>query len=85
MLANILFKICLLFSHFLSKHFEFKLCITKIKSVVLYLHETFSLTLTEDHSSRMFDNGMLRRIFWSRTEEWSRGRRKQYNGEIHNL
>jgi hypothetical protein len=31
--------------------------------VVLYGHETWSLTVREEHKLRMFENRMLRRIF----------------------
>jgi hypothetical protein len=48
------------------------------------LNETWSLTLTEEHRLRVFENGVLRKIFGSKREEdgsW----RKLHNDELHNL
>ena len=53
--------------------------------VVLYGCETWSLTLREEHRLRLFENGMLRRIFGPRmdgvTEEW----RKLHNEGLNDL
>jgi hypothetical protein len=47
--------------------------------------ETWSLTLSEEHRLRVFENRVLRRIFGPKryevTEEW----RKLHNGEHHKL
>jgi hypothetical protein len=42
---------------------------TVILPVVLYLCETWSLTLKEEHKMRMFQNRVLRRIFVPRNDE----------------
>jgi hypothetical protein len=50
--------------------------------VVLYGCETWSLTLGEEHRQRVFENGVLRRIFRPKREEdgsW----RKLHNDEFH--
>jgi hypothetical protein len=50
---------------------------------ILY-HETFSLTLGEEHRLRLFENRVLRRIFGPKREEdgsW----RKLHNDELHSL
>jgi hypothetical protein len=56
---------------------------TVILPVVLYRCETWSLTLREEHSLRVFENRVLR-IFGSKMKEdgsW----RKLHNDELHNL
>jgi hypothetical protein len=53
--------------------------------VVLYGHETCSLTFREEHRLRVFENRVLRRIFGSRTDEVTGGWRKTHNEEFHNL
>ena len=51
----------------------------------LYGCETWSLTLREEHRLRVFENRVLRRIFWPKrdgvTEEW----RKLHNEELNDL
>ena len=58
---------------------------TIILPVVLYGCETRSLTLREEHRLRVFENRVLRRIFWLKrdgiTEEW----RKLHNEELNDL
>jgi hypothetical protein len=46
--------------------------------------ETWSLTLREEHRLRVFENGMLRRIFGQKRDEEIGGWRKLHN-ELHNL
>jgi hypothetical protein len=53
----------------LSKNIKIEIYKTKILSVVLYCSETYSLTIKEEHTLRVFENRMLRRIFGSRREE----------------
>jgi hypothetical protein len=50
-------------SHLLSENLKIRIFKTTILSVVLYGCETWSLTLTEEHRLRVFDNRVLRRIF----------------------
>jgi hypothetical protein len=42
---------------------------TTILPVVLYGRETWSLTLREEHTLRMFENRVLRRIFGPKRDE----------------
>jgi hypothetical protein len=53
--------------------------------VVLYGCETWSLTLREDHTLRVFENRVLRRIFGPKRDEETGGWRKLHNEELHNL
>jgi hypothetical protein len=57
---------------------------TVIFPVMLYGCETWSLTLTEEHRLRVFENRVLRRIFGPKRKEdgsW----RKLHNDELHSL
>jgi hypothetical protein len=56
-----------------------------ILPVVLYGTETWSLTLREEHSLRVFENTVLRRIFRMKRNEVTGGWRKLHNEELHNL
>jgi hypothetical protein len=83
MLAIIQSKIfCLPVSY--KKKLKIKIYKTVILPVVLYGCETWSLILREEHTLRVFENGVLRRIFGPKREEdgsW----RKLHNDELHNL
>jgi hypothetical protein len=61
MLAATLFS--LLSSRLLRKNLKIKIYKTIILAVVLYGHETWSLTLREEHRLRVFGNRVLKRIF----------------------
>jgi hypothetical protein len=52
--------------------------------VVLYVCETWSLTLREEHRLRVFENRVLR-IFGPKRDEVTGGWRKLHNEELHNL
>jgi hypothetical protein len=52
--------------------------------VVLYECENLSLTLKEEHSLKVFENRVLRRIFGPKRDE-VRGLRKLHNEEFHNF
>jgi hypothetical protein len=74
----------LLSSCLISKNLKIKIYETVIFPVVLYGCETWSLTLREGHKLRVFESGMLRRIFGSKREvdgSW----RKLHNTELHSL
>jgi hypothetical protein len=43
------------------------------------------LTLWEEHRLRVFENGVLRRIFGPKRDEVSGGWRKLRNEELHNM
>jgi len=51
----------------------------------LYVYETWSLTLREEHRLRMFENRMLGRIFGLKRDEVRREWRKLYNDELSDL
>jgi hypothetical protein len=51
----------------------------------LYIGVTWSLTLREEHSLRVFENRVLRRIFGPRRGEMVVGWKKLHNKELHNL
>jgi hypothetical protein len=51
----------------------------------LYGCEIWSLTLREEHRLRVFENGVLRRIFGPKRVEVTEGCRKLHSGELHNL
>jgi hypothetical protein len=46
-----------------SKHIKIEMYKTTILPLVLYGHDTWSFTLLEEHSLRVFENRVLRRIF----------------------
>jgi len=54
---------------FLSENIKIKIYRTIILTVVLYGCETWSLTLREECRLRVFENGVLRRIFEPKREE----------------
>jgi len=51
----------------------------------LYRHETWYLTLREEHRMRMLKNKLLKEIFGPKREEVTRGWRKLHNEEPHDL
>jgi hypothetical protein len=59
----------ILFSHLLSKNIKITIHKTLILSVLLYGCKTWSLTLTEEHRPRVFQNMVLKRIFWPKRDE----------------
>jgi hypothetical protein len=69
----------------LSRNVKVKIYKTIILSVVLYGYETWSLTLREEHTLRVFENRVLRRIFGPKRDEVIGQWRKLHNGEFHNL
>jgi hypothetical protein len=75
----------MLSSRLLSRNVKVKIHKTTILPVILYVCETWSLTLREEHRLRVFENRVLRRIFGPKrdevTGEWS----KLHNKELHNL
>jgi hypothetical protein len=69
----------------LSKNIKIRIYKTGIFPVVLCGCETWSLTLTEEHRLRVFENRVLRRIFGPRRDEVTGDWRKLHNEEVHNL
>jgi hypothetical protein len=53
--------------------------------VTLYVRETWSVTLREEHRLRVFENRVLRRIFGPERGEVTGECRKLHSGEPHNL
>jgi hypothetical protein len=53
--------------------------------VVLYGCETWSLTLREEHTLRLFENSVLRRIIGRKWDEVTGGWGKLHNEDLHNL
>jgi hypothetical protein len=58
---------------------------TIILPVVLHGCETWSLILREEYRLRVFENGVLRRIFGQKMDKVIGGWRKLHNEELHNL
>jgi hypothetical protein len=72
-------------SRLLSKNLKIGIYKTIILSVVLYMCETWSLTLREEHRLRVFVNKVLRRIFGPKRDEVMGEWRKLHNKELHDL
>jgi len=53
--------------------------------IVLYGYRTWSLTLREEHTLRVSDNRVLRKISGPKREEVVGGWRRLHNEELHNL
>jgi hypothetical protein len=53
--------------------------------VVLYGCETWYLTLREEHRLRVFENRVMRKVFWAKTDEVTVEWRKLHNVELHDL
>ena len=72
-------------SRLLSKNLKIKIYRTIILLVVLYMCETWSLTLREERKLRVFENMVLRRIFGPRRDEVTREWRRLHNEELSDL
>jgi hypothetical protein len=59
--------------------------LTIILPVVLYGCETWSLTLREKRRLRVFENRVLRRVFWPKKDEVRGEWRKLHNEELNDL
>jgi hypothetical protein len=75
----------LLSSRLLSRNLKVKIYKTIILPVVLCGCEMWSLTLREEHRLWMFENRVLRRIFWPKRDDVTGEWRKFHNEELHNL
>ena len=69
----------------LYKYIQIKIYRTVILCVVLYVCETWSLTLREERRLRVFDNRVLRGIFGSKRDEVTGEWRKLHNEELNDL
>jgi hypothetical protein len=56
-----------------------------ILPVVLYGCETWSVTLKEEHRMRVFENRVLRGIFWPKRDEVTGEWRRLHNEELNDL
>jgi hypothetical protein len=65
--------------------YELKIYKTTILPAFLYVCETWSPALREEHRLRVFENRVLRRVSGPNSEEVTREWRKLHNGELHNL
>ena len=74
-----------LFSILLSKNIEIKVYRTIILPVVLYGCETWALTLWEERRLKVFENGVLRRIFGAKRYEVTGEWRKLHSEERNDL
>jgi hypothetical protein len=72
----------LLSSHLVSKKLKIKIYKTVILPVVLCGCEPWSHTLREEHRLRVFENRVLRMMFWPKREEDGSWRKLQ-NDELH--
>jgi hypothetical protein len=68
-----------------SKNIEIRIHKIIILPAVLYGCETWSLTLIEEHTLKVFENRALRKIFGPKRDEVVGGWRKLHNEELHNL
>jgi hypothetical protein len=53
--------------------------------LIIFISETWSLTLREEHRLRVFENRVLRRIFGPKRNEVTGEWRKLHNKELHDL
>jgi hypothetical protein len=75
-----LLSYCLLF-----KNVNIKICKIIILPLVLYECEIWSLALREEHSLRVFESRVLRRIFGLKRDEIIGDWRKLHYEDLHNL
>jgi hypothetical protein len=66
----------------LSKNIKIRMHKTIILPVVLYGHETWFLTLREEHRLKVFENRVLRQIFELKKDEVMEGWRKLQDKEV---
>jgi hypothetical protein len=69
----------------LSKNLKITIYSTIILPVALYGYETWSFTLREERSLRLFESRVLRRIFGGKRDEVTGDWRKLYNEELNDL
>jgi hypothetical protein len=72
-------------SRLLTRNIKVKIYKAIILPVVLYGCEIWPLTLREEHTLRVFENRVLRRIFGPKRDEVTGEWRKLHNEELHNL
>jgi hypothetical protein len=72
-------------SRLLPRNVKVKIHKTTILPLVLYGCKTWSLTLREENGLKVFENGVLRRIFGPKKDEVTRDWGKLHNEELNNL
>ena len=72
-------------SRLLSKSLNFKIYGTIILHVALYGCEIWSLTLMEKRRLRVFENWVLRIVFWPKRVEVTGEWRKPHNEDLRDL
>ena len=73
-------------SSLLSKNLKIKIYRTIVLPVVLYVCETWSLTLREERRLRVFENRVLRRVFGPKRDDVTGERRKVHElSELYSL
>jgi hypothetical protein len=72
----------ILSSSLLAKNLQIEICLTVILPSVLYGYEAWSFTLREGCRLRVFEIGLLRRTFGTKTDEVTRERRRLHNEEL---
>jgi hypothetical protein len=75
----------LLSSRLPSKNLKIRIHKTIILPVVLYVCETWFLTLREEHKLKVFENRVQRRIFGPKMDGVTGGWRTLHNKELHDL
>jgi hypothetical protein len=75
----------LLSSHLLSKNTNTEIYRTISLPVVLYGYKSWSLTLKEEHRLRVFENRVLRGIFWPKRDDVTGECRRLHNEELNDL
>jgi len=75
----------LLSSRLLSKNLKIKIYRTIMLPVVLYVCETWSLTLREERKVRVLENRVLRRIFGPRRDEVTGEKGRLHKEELNDL
>jgi hypothetical protein len=68
-----------------SENVNIKIYEIIILTVVLYGCETWCLTYREEHTLRVFENRVLRKIFRFKRDDITGGWRKLHNEKLHNL
>jgi hypothetical protein len=76
-----------LYKQFIFKRasFLFKICKTRILTVLLFGCGTWSLTVREQHRFGATENRVLRRTFGHKREKGAGVSRRPHNEELHNL
>ena len=77
--------IVLMSSSLISKNLKIKIYRTLILPVVLYGCEIWSLALREERRLRVFENGVLRRIFGPKKDEVTGEWRRLHNEELNEV